>query len=133
MVYASDRRWFARYENYQTTVTVSAPSLSEDVFVPENVGVGGIRLFLSRELQLDDFCEFSINVAGEVFEGAKGIVTWKRPVLRGTEETPSWNVGFLLQLEDEQRIRFRQTLERTFSERFRPFGKSDKLPPQETA
>ena len=67
-----------KFERFLLPVVIQAPGISDLPLVPEDVSAGGFKVLVTKEPQLNESIECSIQISGEVFDDCEAVIAWVR-------------------------------------------------------
>ncbi len=94
-----------KFERYLLPVVIQAPGISDLPLVPEDVSAGGFKVLVTKEPQLNELIECSIQISGEVYDDCEAMIAWVRD-----NEDETWYAGISVELLHGDRELFDKAL-----------------------
>jgi hypothetical protein len=108
-----EHRTSHRHPVYSNLVLIDAPVISDVLLSPRDISVGGFMVESPRLFDVGEEVECTIEVSGKSFMGCQASLAWRS---ENGNDPPTWNMGFSLNVPDEQKSGFLSAMEEAFPE-----------------
>ncbi len=109
----AEHRTFHRHPVYSNLVLIDAPAISDVLLSPRDVSAGGFMVESPKSLNVGEEIECTIEINGKFFMGFPAMLAWRS---ENDNDPPTWNMGFSLNVPEEQKTSFLTAMEKAFPE-----------------